>query len=172
VLLQSQYNDFVALLKAYMKDPTCPKDSKHYDYFHDPVAKRSLEARQQCSTNGNFVRLVNWMAVLITNAAIALDSPYLVNAWNTIVARPIDNGLLFLSLIRQRDLTNWDPVAMMNDILVNAQVAGEGLRNYQAMSPYVCEIYGARKRDTGALDLLVSTLFLSTVKNSGHALTV
>jgi hypothetical protein len=174
VALQIQYNDFVALLRAYMKDPTCPNDSRHYDYFHDSFAKRSLAARQECSRNGNFMRLVNAMAVLITNAAIAIASPALTNAWNTIVADVINSdGLAFVSLLRQRDLTDWDAVAMMNDVLLDAEVAGEGLRDYQDDVTYVCEIFGqASKRDHGALDMLVSIPFPRAVINSCLPLTV
>jgi hypothetical protein len=108
------------------------------------------------------MRLVNWMAVLITNTRIALDTPALISAWNTMVADQFDEGLLWLSLVKQREMTNWDSVAMMNDIMQDIQVAGEGIRDYQAAAPLVCEIHGGTsKRDvsnTEFLDLLVRAL--------------
>ena len=75
------------------------------------------------------------------------------------MANNIDSGLVFVSLLRQREHTNWDPVALMNDVLLDAQMAGEGLRNYQAAVPLVCEIYGSRKRELGS-GIMVSTPFL------------
>ena len=155
-LSQNQYSDFVALLKSYMKDPTCPNTSPHVDYFHgDPAVKRSLTSRQECSANNNFLRLVQWMSTLIVNPIFAMNSPAIITAWNTLVANVIDDGLLYLSLLRQRDLTNWDPIAMMTDVLLDAQSAGEGIREYQAAAPLICEIESTRKRDVSGLELLV-----------------
>jgi hypothetical protein len=154
---QNQYSDFLALVKAYMKDPTCPNTSSHMDYFHgDPPMKRSLTERQECSANNNFLRLVQWMSSLIVNQVVAMNSPAIISAWDTLVANVIDDGLLYLSLVRQHELTNWDPTAMMTDVLLDAQSAGEGMREYQAASPLVCEIVeSSRKRDLSGLELLV-----------------
>lgn len=154
---QNQYSDFIALVKAYMKDPTCPNTSFDVDYFiGDAPTKRSLTERQQCSANNNFSRLVQWMSSLLVNQVIAMNSPAIISAWNTLVADVIDSGLLYLSLVKQRELTNWDPTAMMTDVLLDAQSAGEGIREYQAASPLVCEIIeSSRKRDVLANELLV-----------------
>ncbi|KAF2855740.1 glycoside hydrolase family 18 protein, partial [Plenodomus tracheiphilus IPT5] len=167
---QNQYSDFVALLKAYMKDPTCPAASPHLDYFHgEPVLRRSLDSRQECSANNNFLRLAQWMSTLVVNPIIAMNSPAIINAWNTLVANVIDDGLLYLSLLKQRELTNWDPTAMMTDVLLDAQTAGEGMREYQAAAPLVCEIESSRrKRDVSGLELLVRV----AASKSGIALAV
>lgn len=95
------------------------------------------------------------MSTLIVNPIFAMNSPAIITAWNTLVANVIDDGLLYLSLLRQRDLTNWDPIAMMTDVLLDAQSAGEGIREYQAAAPLICEIESTRKRDVSGLELLV-----------------
>ena len=72
------------------------------------------------------------------------------------MADVIDSGLLYLSLIKQREFTNWDPTAMMTDVLLDAQSTGEGIRECQAASPLVCEIIeSSRKRDVSDNELLV-----------------
>lgn len=112
-----------------MKNPTCPNGQTTYDYFHDlPDLKRSLTAREQCSARNNFRQLVNWMARLLMSAATALNFPDLIELWDDIVAGALDEGLLFESLFRQRQHTDWDPVAFTNDVLLNAQIAGPGIR--------------------------------------------
>jgi len=141
-----------------MKDPTCPNDAKYYDYFHDdPVAKRSLMPRQdECAANGNFVRLVQWMARLLQNEAIAYQFTELTEIWDNVVAGSLDTGLEFGSLERQRELTHWDSLAFTNDVMLNIQDAGPGIREYQAASPLICENFGSRrKRDLPGADIMV-----------------
>lgn len=162
-----------------MKDPTCPNTSSDADYFNgNTPMKRSLTERQECSANNNFSRLVQWMSSLIVNQVIAMNSPAIISAWNTLVADVIDSGLLYLSLVKQRELTNWDPTAMMTDVLLDAQSAGEGIREYQAASPLVCEIIeSSRKRDVPDNELLVcckaspaQIQFMETIKSYANTI--
>lgn len=144
--------EFRLLIQKYMENPTCPAtilEPPLHDWWKSKsVEKRDLElearefevlmGRATDCTMDNWVRLLQWATVLFTTRDSALD--VLSEVWDDEFAGYFDSGLQYDSLSDFiNDFDAIDPSSLLEYVLWNPQVAGQGLRRGRHATEVFCD---------------------------------
>lgn len=156
----TQYGEFVLLLRKYMKAPTCPAELgvDGLDFFWDTAQKRSvLSLRADDCDSGistaDFKYLVRWMSTFLASPLAASDA--LKYAWDNEWAGYYDTDLTFDSLNAHAHRNRgYDVQAIIQGALFEPLMMGPAIREYQTTQPRVCRYLRAtRKTDTNFFEL-------------------
>ncbi|KAF2033359.1 ankyrin [Setomelanomma holmii] len=130
----NQYKEYISLIQAWAKNPSCPQDTLYvdgYDYFYDAPVKRYLGRRDTC-TETDFVKLVNWIVTLLRYPYSTPDT--LKYDWdNIIVAFDRTQETLSYDNLQAFVAANddWDSHGLVSDVFLDSYMAQQNIWNYQ-----------------------------------------